>query len=66
MALVVTVLSGNLRCQTRHLEMFRQVAPAKELYDLSANVLKRKRTELVNNALPCLTTSSQFWCLAKR
>lgn len=41
------------------------VAPDKRLYDLSANPLKRKRTETVDECMPCLTTSAVLWFLGK-
>ncbi|CAK9093328.1 Uncharacterized protein SCF082_LOCUS43905 [Durusdinium trenchii] len=47
--------------QQKHLRIFRQVRPDKDIYDLSANALKRCRTETVDKCMPCLTTSSQLW-----
>lgn len=38
----------SLRCHAEHLEKFRHTAPQNELYDLSANVAKRKRVELAD------------------
>ena len=52
------------RSQSKHLMMFRKECPDKMLYDLSANVCKRKRTETKANLLPCLTTSATLWHLA--
>ncbi|CAL1151356.1 unnamed protein product [Cladocopium goreaui] len=49
------------RTQQKHLRLFREARPDKSLYDLSANPMKRCRTETVDNCLPCLTTSSQLW-----
>ena len=49
------------RSQQKHLRIFRQVRPDKDIYDLSANALKRCRTETVDKCMPCLTTSSQLW-----
>ena len=56
-------LNGKLRCQLRHLQKFWAMVPNKKLFDLSANVDKRKRTEAQHSVLPCLTTSSQLWFL---
>ncbi|CAK9010864.1 Uncharacterized protein SCF082_LOCUS10856 [Durusdinium trenchii] len=50
-----------LRCQRHHLQQFREEMPHKKVYDLSANVHVRRRTENADNTLPCLTTSSQLW-----
>ncbi|CAK9113470.1 unnamed protein product [Durusdinium trenchii] len=47
--------------ELRHLTAFRNEMPHRELYDLSANVKKRRRTEKADRGLPCLTTSSQLW-----
>ncbi|CAK9006087.1 unnamed protein product [Durusdinium trenchii] len=47
--------------QKKHLQIFRKVRPDKAIYDLSANALKRCRTETVDQCMPCLTTSSQLW-----
>ncbi len=41
-----TAIHTLLRCQARHLQKFREKCPEKELFDLSANVDKRKRVEL--------------------
>ncbi|CAL1165512.1 unnamed protein product, partial [Cladocopium goreaui] len=49
------------KSHAHHLEKFRRACPEKGLYDLSANVDKRKRVELKDRTLPCLTTSSYFW-----
>ena len=58
MALVSHVKKGfqlpsmlDLRSQTRHLEKFRRKCGSHELYDLSANVMKRKRVELKNRTI---------------
>lgn len=59
------LVSLPLRCQLRHLTAFRNEMPHRELYDLSANVKKRRRTEKADRGLPCLTTSSQLWFLAQ-
>ena len=56
-------LNAKLRCQLRHLQKFWAMVPNKKLFDLSANVDKRKRTEAQHSVLPCLTTSSQLWFL---
>ena len=53
------------RSQAVHLERFRTHMPAKRVYDLSANVEKRRRCETQDNMLPCLTTSSQLWQLGE-
>lgn len=53
------------RCQRKHLDLFREMAPDKKIYDLSANPAKRLRTETKDGCLPCLTTSSQFWTHVK-
>ena len=58
-----TIWMGTSRCQLRHLQKFRAAVPNKKLFDLSANVDKRKRTETQHSVLPCLTTSSQLWFL---
>ena len=52
-----------LRSQAVHLERFRTNMTMKKVYDLSANCQKRRRCETMDNMLPCLTTSSQFWQL---
>ncbi|CAK9006281.1 unnamed protein product [Durusdinium trenchii] len=49
------------RSESNHLVKYRKVCPTNELFDLSANVEKRKRVELKNRTFPCLTTSSNFW-----
>lgn len=54
-----------IRCQQLHLAKFRAAVPQKGLYDLSANVDKRCRTETQHKLLPCLTTSSQLWLLVQ-
>ncbi|CAK9061179.1 unnamed protein product [Durusdinium trenchii] len=47
--------------QTEHLKGFRKIASNKAVYDLSQDPKHRKRTENMDNTLPCLTTSSQLW-----
>lgn len=59
------LLASCIRCQQRHLAQFRDAVPNKGLYDLSANVGKRCRTETKDMLLPCLTTSSQLWLLVQ-
>ena len=49
------------RSQHYHLSKFRAAAATKKIYDLSANVAKRRRTECVDGSMPCLTRSSQLW-----
>ena len=50
-----------IRSQKYHLSKFRALMPGKKFFDLSANAAKRKRTDLCDGSLPCLTTSSQLW-----
>ena len=42
---------NTLRSQALHLDKFRREMPQRHLYDLSANVQKRRRTELKNRTL---------------
>lgn len=49
------------KSQAYHLEKFRHTCPGNQLFDLSANVAKRRRVELKDRSLPCLTTSSFLW-----
>lgn len=50
-----------VRSQQYHLSKYRAAVPTKRIFDLSANVDVRRRTELKDGSMLCLTTSSQLW-----